>query len=461
MKKNYPLLLATVCAFGLSVNAQTISTFAGNGSSGYLGDGLAATAAELSNPAGAVVDATGNVYVADAGNQVVRKINATTGVITTVAGTGTIGYSPDGGQATAGKLNTPVSVALDASGDLFISENGSNVIHKVVLSTGIMTTFVGNGYGPHGFAGDGGPATAAALWAPMGIAFDGAGNLYIADDSNNRVRIVTPTGTINTFAGTGPTGWVGAGKSGDGTPATAAKLFAPSGLAIDAAKNVYISDARNNCIRKVDGTTKTITTYAGNGAPGFLGDGAAAGSCEFNGLGGLAVDGDKNLYIADILNGRIRFINGTTFAIKTVAGGGAGPAPGDGGPAVGAFLATPASVCLDASWNFYIGDGTANRVRKVGVLKSLYEANASIPASESNLKVFPNPNKGTFSVLVNSENDEQATVVVTNIIGAKVSEFKTYTNKQLDMQLKAPSGIYFITAYTSTGKWCEKITITQ
>jgi sugar lactone lactonase YvrE len=226
------------------VDASTgiITTVAGNGIPGYSGDGGPATSASLSGPSGVVVDATGNLLIADSSNYRIRRVDASTGIITTVAGNGIRGFSGDGGPATSASLS-PIGVAVDATGNLFIADTGNHRIRRVDESTGIITTVAGNGI--RGFSGDGGPATSASLNYPTGVAVDGSGNLFIADAANNRIRWVdASTGIITTVAGNGMPDY-----SGDGGPATSASLNGPSGVVVDAAGNLFIADNDNKRIR--------------------------------------------------------------------------------------------------------------------------------------------------------------------------------------------------------------------
>jgi sugar lactone lactonase YvrE len=331
-----------------------ISTFAGTGIAGFSGDGAAATSAELNGPTGVTLDASGNVYIADYGNNCIRKINSG-GIISTIAGNGTAGFSGDGAAATAAELNTPYKVAVDASGNVYIADLTNNRI-RMVSPGGLISTFAGNGTG--GFSGDGAAATSAKLHFPEGVAVDAAGNVYIADRANNRIREVNTGGIISTFAGTGF-----AGFSGDGAAATLAKLSNPGSVTLDASGNVYIADRTNNRIRMIT-SGGIISTVAGNGTAGFSGDGAAATSSELNGPWGVTVDGSGNIYVADQSNLRIRKVN-ISGIISTIAGTGSLSFWGDGGPATSAELHGPAGLTLDASGNMYITDRINNRIRKV------------------------------------------------------------------------------------------------
>ncbi len=324
------------------------------------GDEGPATEANLYMPTGAAIDACGNLYIADNYNQRIRKVD-TNGVITTVAGNGIEGYSGDGGPATGAQLHYPSGMAVDTLGNLYIADWGNNRVRKVDTN-GIITTAAGNGI--EGYSGDGGPATQAQLGYPPGVAVDTQGNLYIADDYNHRIRKVDTNGIISTFAGNGIGGF-----GGDGGPATQAQLLWPSGVAVDTLGNLYIADTYNNRIRKVD-KNGTITTVAGNGDEDYGGDGGPAVQAALQFPLDVAIDASGNLYIADYYNYRIRKVD-TNGIITTVAGNGEEGYSGDGGPATQAMLFEPQGVAVDASGNLYIADTENNRVRKVvGLSKS-------------------------------------------------------------------------------------------
>jgi len=276
--------------------AGTISTVAGNGMGSYPGDNAAATSAELTSPLGVAMDSAGNLYIADEFANRVRKVNAS-GIIVTVAGNGALGFTGDTGPATSAEMRAPFDVAVDGAGNLYIAEGASQRIRKVSAATGIITTVAGNG--TPGYAGDNGPATVAELNNPNGVATDGGGNLYIADATNNTVRKVTPAGTITTVAGNGT-----AGFSGDGGAATSAALHDPAGVLVDSAGNLYIADSTNRRVRKVD-TAGIITTVAGNGMTGFAGDGGDALSAAIAPFA-IAVETAGNLYIGDGGSSRVR-----------------------------------------------------------------------------------------------------------------------------------------------------------
>jgi uncharacterized protein (TIGR03437 family) len=276
-----------------------ISTVAGNGTAGETGDGSAATSAELNNPTGVAVDSSGNYYIADTTNCLIRKVTSS-GTISTVAGNtnATCGFLGDGGTATLGQLQTPTAVAVDSAGNLYIADTGNFRIRKV--ANGNISTVAGNGF--QGTSGDGGAATAARLNSPRGVAVDSSNNIYISDSGNHRIRKVS-NGTITTIAGTGT-----AGFSGDGGPATSAQLNSPRAIALDAAGNLYIADYTNSRIRKVS-VNGIITTLAGTGRFGYTGDGGPALSAQLNFPSGVTVDTDGSIYIGDTGNNVVRVLS--------------------------------------------------------------------------------------------------------------------------------------------------------
>ena len=337
-----------------------ITTVAGNGGFGFSGDGGSATATSLFFPSGVAVDAAGNLLIADTNNARIRRVDGATGIISTVAGNGAFGFIGDGGPATAASLNFPSRVALDAAGNLLIADTSNHRIRRVDGATGIITTVAGSGFANR-FSGDGGPATGASLNAPSGVALDAAGNLFLSDRNNQRIRRVdAASGIITTVAGNGI-----AGFGGDGGPATSASLNAPSGVALDAAGNLLIVDTNNARIRRVDAATGIITTVAGNGGFGFSGDDGPATSASLNAPSGVALDAAGNLLIADTNNARIRRVDAASGIITTVAGNGIAGFGGDGGPATSASLDAPSGVALDAADNLLIADQSNQRIRRV------------------------------------------------------------------------------------------------
>ena len=375
--------------------AGMITTVAGTGESGYSGNGGPAVQAQLNSPTNMAVDEAGNLYIADRDNLRIRKVDEA-GAITTVAGTGESGYSGDGGPAAQARLSEPSGAAADGAGNLYIADRSNHRIRKVDAA-GTITTVAGTGQ--YGFGGNGGPAVQAQLNYPAGVAVDSAGNFYIADSGNHSIRKIDATGTIDTVAGTGESGF-----SGDGGPAVQAQLSYPSGVAVDSAGNLYIADDGNLSIRKVDSTgaittvtdawgydssigvavdgagnlyivdthrirkvdaTGTITTVAGaSDSASYAGDGRPAAQALLYSPSGVAVDPTGNLYIADTGNHSIRKID-ATGTIDTVAGGRVrgGGFRGDGGLARLALLNSPTAVAVDSIGNLYIADTGNERIR--------------------------------------------------------------------------------------------------
>ncbi len=438
-----------------------ISTLAGTGARGFSGDDGSASLAQFDSPAALAVGPDSDVYVLDQYNQRVRRIDAATGIITTVAGNGTTGFGGDGGFATEAPLGAySNSIAVDANGHLYIADRANNRIRRVDALTGVITTFAGTGVGS--FGGDGGPATAAMLDDPDGVAVDLAGNVHIADTNSRRIRVAGATsGTINTSVGNGTysldaepglatrAGISGAGRisvapngdvylshlaenrirriatntgqistvagngqlgfQGDGGPAAsawlnmsggtsggtaldavgnlfiadtgngrirfvdaatgvistfAAGLGEPIDVAVDAAGNAFVVDQRNHVVYRVDGQTRAVTIVAGNGSAGFGGDEGPATAASLNTPMSIAVGADGAVFIADARNNRVRRVDPVTNVITTVAGNGSSGSTGDGGPATSAGV-RPWSVAVDSAGNLLIGDRSGHRVRRV------------------------------------------------------------------------------------------------
>lgn len=342
------------------VSAGFITTVAGtSGSGGYLGDGVLATATKLNSPFAVVTDGSGNLYIADTGNYRIRKVTVSSGIITTVAGLGTGTYSGayaplgDGGPATSAKLNSPCGLWVNSAGNtLFVSDRGNHRIRKVT-SDGLIVTAAGTS---EGFSGDGGAATAAQLNNPYAVWVDAAGNIFITDTDNHRIRKVTAAdGRINTIVNSSGS----AGYSGDGLAATNAQIDWPTGVTVKSSGEVIISDTNNSCLRQVD-IMNNISTLPMTAGPGLnLPDGVAS-----------YYDTAQNrlfLYIADQDNHRIRRLDMVTNMIVTVAGRGSAGFSGDGGPATAAELNGPSGVAVDASGNIFVADTDNHRIRKFTV----------------------------------------------------------------------------------------------
>jgi len=355
--------------------AQFIYTVAGNGTNNsFYGDGVPATGAELYYPTSAASDSAGNIYIADRSNCVIRKVDAGTGNISTFAGTpGVCGYGGDGGPATSANLNSPNKVAVDGSNNVYIADTYNCLIR--VVSGGTISTFAG--VSPSlacGYTGDGGSATSAELYYPTGIAVDGSGNVYITDQSNEAVRKVSG-GKISTFAGQ-PAASPNYGFAGDGGPATSALLYNPIDVAVDSAGNVYISDYNNLRIRKVNGLG-IISTYAGNGAAGFTGDGGAANETSLYFPLGVATDTAGDLIIGDQDNYRVRLVDGQGN-IHTIAGNGTPGFYGENVLATTAHLYYPYGVGVDPAGNIYEVDYYNFLIRKINALAELNSSPSSV-----------------------------------------------------------------------------------
>ena len=358
-----------------SNNARIITTVAGNGFIWWTGDNRPAIQAGLNSPTGVAVDAAGNMYIADHGNNRIRRVDAK-GIITTVAGGARIGTDGDNVPATQVYLYGPTGLALDATGNIYIADSNKNWIRKVDTN-GIITTVAGNG--SYGFSGDNGPATNAVLGYPSDVAVDTAGNIYIADEYNSRIRKVDTSGIITTVAGNGLYGF-----SGDNGPAVKAELSFPRGLTVDAGGNIYIADSDNNRIRKID-TSGIITTIAGNGSYGFNGDAVPATQTSLDTPIGVELDAVGNIYIADAVNSRVRKVDARGI-ITTMAGNGSYGFSGDDGFATQAAFAIPYDIAVDAGGNVYISDLRDNRVRKVSLpgIVAQYSTTGDIPFIEEN-----------------------------------------------------------------------------
>jgi sugar lactone lactonase YvrE len=340
-------------ALGIS-GTDTITTVAGS-SQGFSGDGGPATQARLDAPIGVALDAQGRILIADFANQRVRRVG-TNGVITTIAGIGgTGGFSGDGGPATAAALNLPFDVAADAAGNVYVSDQNNHRVRKISPS-GIISTIAGNGNAA--FSGDGGPSTAAEVSFPNGLDVGPDGSVYLADLANNRIRRIAPNGIITTVAGNGT-----AGFSGDGGPATQAQLQFPVEVAVGAdGATLLIADQTNHRVRRV-APNGIITSIAGTGTAGFLGDGGPATAARISQPLGIEQDAAGNVYVSDSGSQRVRKID-AAGVIRTVAGNGTATPLGEGGEAQAAAVG-PRSLVVDPLGNLLIADAQNHRIRKV------------------------------------------------------------------------------------------------
>lgn len=371
---------------------RAAATSVGTGTIGYTGDNGAGASATLASPSAVTYDSSGNLYIADTNNHVIRK-QSVSGTITTVAGNGVAGFSGDGGAATSASLDTPTGVAVDANGNIYIADSHNNRIRKV--SSGTISTIAGAGTA--GFSGDGAAATAATLNRPSAIAVDAGGTIYIADTNNQRIRKISGT-NITTIAGNGEQGF-----TGDGASASAASLDSPTGVAVDASGNVYIADRHNQRIRVVN-SAGTISTVAGSGAVsfagGYAGDSASATAASLARPTGVSIDANGNVYIADTDNQRVRQLS--SGIIATAAGSGAQGFAGDGSALAGATLNAPKSVATSATGSLAIAD-TANQRIRSSSLPSITFAAQSVGVV-SNAQPVTLANSGTASISVSSIN---------------------------------------------------------
>ncbi|MGE0885897.1 MAG: BACON domain-containing carbohydrate-binding protein [Blastocatellales bacterium] len=384
---------------------SALITVVGNGVFGTAGDGDQAAAAQMSRPWQIAFDGSGNLYVTDTDNHTVRKV-APDGIITTIAGTpGLSGFSGDGGLAIEARLNAPIGVAVDGSGNVYISEAGNNRIRKVTAADGKISTIAGTGSGSYG--GDGGPAVAASLNFPYGLTLDKDGNLFVCDFSNHRVRKINAAdGMISTVAGTGS-----AGFNGDGQPGRQAALASPINVAFDADGNMIIADSGNNRIRKVNASDGQINTIVGTGSSGFSGDGGPANQARIVSPAGVIFDGEGNLYFADRGNSRVRKVAAGTEIITTIAGVGLPGFNGDGLAALASRLNVPNTIAIDQAGNVYIGDRENLRVRRI-VYASAMDTIPPTIAINQPISIPDNPGQNGFTGLTGTATDNVGVFLV-------------------------------------------------
>jgi sugar lactone lactonase YvrE len=429
--------LFTLLLFGCSFIVKAQIITNFAGGGSTIGDGGPATAALIANPGGMAFDKNGNLYIASGVANRVRKID-TFGIITTVAGNGTAGYNRDGAAATSANLRTPNNVALDAGGNLYIVDSRNHVIRRVDIATAKISTICGNGV--IGSGGDGYSATAANLYAPSGICFDKMGNMYIADCNNHKVRKINTFGVITTFAGTGVYGY-----NSDGVAATAAELYFPCDVEADDLGNIYISDAGNSRVRKVSLDGK-ISTYVGNGSTTFISDGVPATNAAVQPVY-ISFDMGGNLYIAD--DNYRAFKVDKAGIIHTVAGTGVKSNSGDGGPATAATMYDAKGVAVDKCGNLYISVIVADRIRKVTFNPDPCPTLGVEAMAEQKISVYPNPAGDVLCV----DNVQASTVYkLVNVVGAAVQQgaLKQGNNSVEIAHLAA--GVYVLDVVDSEGK---------
>ena len=413
-------MICTGC--NLLFSQSYIITNVAGGHFGYSGDGGPCVNAELYNPTAVYADNAGNIYLSDWANSRLRVVNSA-GIITTIAGNGIFGFSGDGGTASAAELNGPMGIFMDGSGNIYVADIGNSRVREI-NTNGIINTIAGNG--TYGFSGDGGAATAAAFEDIAGICGDVSGNIYLADEFNNRVRKINTSGIISTIAGCGARGY-----SGDGGAATLAEFYYPSGVAVDVSGNLYIADESNNCIREVN-PDGLISTIAGNGIAGYSGDGGLAAFAELDNAAGVGIDKTGNIYITDGFNNRIRKMN-TSGIISTIAGNGLKGYSGIGDTATLASINDPVGIEADEEGNLYFANEFNNHVEKLSALPEL--------SNPPEISVYPNPNKGIFTIKIQNFNPNLR-LEVYNILGERVS-YIGLNNAETEMNLSTAScGVY-------------------
>jgi sugar lactone lactonase YvrE len=404
-----------------------LSVVAGVGRSGFSGDGGLAVNALLNfnDPAGLAVDNSGNIFFADELNNRIRRVDAISGIITTVAGNGTFGFSGDGGTATNAELARPYDVAIDAQNNLLIADTWNSRIRKIDSVTHVITTVAGGGSS----LGDGGLASLAQI-SPSSLALDGSGNMFIADRYRIR-RVDASTGIITTVAGNGTFG-----SSGDGGPATSAQLN-DGAVTVDGGGNIYLSDGSR--IRMVNASTGIITTVVGNGTYGFSGDGGPASSALVSQPFGMHIDAGNNLYFADWWNERVRKVN-SSGVITTVAGNGL---DGDGGPAFSTQLYNPLRVALDKSDNLYIADTWAQRIRLVNSASQIITTVAGTGNPNGSLLGGGPASSSIMNYPAGVSVDAQGDLAVTADAVFRIDHASGILTQVLTPGIAVPSGIIF------------------
>jgi hypothetical protein len=440
MMLRYIIICLFVCACN-NTQAQTniITTIAGKAwvSASDSGDGGQAINARLFAPESLCLDKFGNIIIADAGNNKIRKINIVTGFLTTIAGIDSGGYSGDGGLATNAMLWIPSSIAIDTVGNIYIADGRNHRIRRIIIATGIITTIAGNGIA--GNLGDNGLATNAQLNGPVGLCFDKLANLYIADYFNDKIRMVeASSGNISTFAGSGIYGY-----TGDGGQATNAAFSSAIQVFADNSNNIFICDQFNSVVRKVDALSGIITTIAGTGVAGYRGDGGLAINAKLNEPAGGYVTKENDILIAEFRNGVVRKINGSTGIITTVAGNGTWGWAGDGGAATDAELSCT-QVVIDKDGSMIIADYGTNTIRKV------YNPKLGTPPilSEGAVKIYPNPATDELTI----ENAAGSEVRIFNLLGQEVCKKVLSSNSEVLGIANLVNGVYMVQVMDAEGK---------
>jgi hypothetical protein len=446
MKKSYILFVLAIAWCGIMyAQSGIINTIAGNGVPGYGGDNGAATAAQIDTANNVAVDDSMNIYIADSYNNRIRKVYAATGKIVTICGTGAAGYT-DSGQAIYAGIWYPMGIKVDTAHNVYFGDANNDVVRKITGATNIITTIAGNGN--TGYTGDDSLAINATFSWIAGIALDDTGNVYIADQVNNVIRkIRVSTGIITTVAGNGYNYGTGkGGYSGDGGPATAAELNNPTGVAIDGLGNMYIADYQNNVVRKVS-SNGIMSTYCGNGSAGYNGDDLPKDVIALDSLTGICTDNANNVYIADANNSRVCMVNAMDSICYLVAGDDTNAFTyyGDGGLGIFAGLNYPSDVAVDPKGNVYIADVDNFRIRYV----TSYALALKPIVHPGQVTLFPNPasNEITLMFPVQSAISGNTALSIMDMTGREILKSSTMVKPGTQFSINVSSfssGIYFV-----------------
>ncbi|MDY7394672.1 T9SS type A sorting domain-containing protein [Aureibaculum sp. 2210JD6-5] len=432
MRKNYIILL--LLTFVYNAQSQTITTVAGTGSSGFSGDGGLATTAKLNLPFNLTFDKSDNIYIADTYNNSIRRIDNESGIITTVVGTAN--------KKEISELKTPIGLTFDNYNNLYVADLANLRIRKVNLDTGSSITLVAQKSETEF------PNINEPLGGPFNVVFDKQGNLYVSVNGDSNVKKVDfTTGKVTVVAGTGEVGF-----SGDGGQASAAKLANPTGLALDGKGNIYISDTGNERIRKVNLSTGVISTIAGTGETGFVGEGTDATKAQLANPLGLAIDNAGDLFVVDRGNNMVRKINLSNGTISTVVGTGEAGYSGDGELAKNAQLANPTGLAFNNAGELFVVDRGNNRIRKISGLANADTEDAS---AETSIKVYPNPSTDKINIEL-KDNVQLKSVAMFNANGGQV---KVQMNDKTLNVAKLPRGIYVLRIATSEGSTEQKVVL--
>jgi len=436
------IILFCLLSLPLLSDAQIIVTVVGGVTAGFGGDGGPASAGILNSPQGVALDDDGNLYICDMSNNRIRKVS-TAGIITTVVGNGSWGYSGDGGLAVDAQIDAALNVATDHKGNIYIADIDNNRIRKV--HGGIISTIAGTGIA--GFNGDGIPATAAQLNEPVGITVDDTGSVYISDSYNYRIRKIDTFGFIHTIAGTGVSGF-----SSDGSMADTARILRCISLKADHAGNIFFTDSTR--IRKIN-TLGLISTIAGTDILGYGGDGGNAASATVD-PNAIDVDGVGNIYVADGSNQRIRKIT-TDGYINTIAGNGLGGISGDGGDPLLAKICSPVGIAVKSENDIYFSNQCGASVRKITMLG---DGVPSPPNSkEGSVRIFPNPANGQFSILITTKAIGNATVVISDLKGTVLDELSIPANEPVSIESCYNPGVYIVSVLAGGEHYSERLII--